>query len=138
MDNCSTMRRVRGGVETLCREENEYLLYISGDTLHMMNNIAKALLSEMDSSIPNLCDDLHYDIEESPKVQKIFTEVQTLTNIKFHSKNATQAMHLIRPISSRFLQLLAVITRVVALFSALTVYNYSFLTEEEKKTHRYV
>ena len=108
MNNCSTMRGVRGGVETLCREGNKHPLYISGDTVHIMNNIAKALLSEMDSSIPNLCDDLHYDIEESPKIQKIFKEVQTLTNIKFHSKNATQAMHLIRPFSSHFLQLLAV------------------------------
>ena len=40
-------------------------------------------------------------------------------------------------ISSRFLQMLAVCDRVVQLSDALTVYYYSFLSEEEKVSHRY-
>ena len=51
MDNCSTMRGVRGGVETLIREKNPNLMDISGDTVHMINNVAKTLLSLVDYSI---------------------------------------------------------------------------------------
>ena len=36
MDNCSTMRGVRGGVETLVRKKNPNLMDISGDTVHIV------------------------------------------------------------------------------------------------------
>jgi len=42
-DNCSTMRGVRGGVETLVRGENPNLLDISGCTVHMITNVAKEM-----------------------------------------------------------------------------------------------
>lgn len=58
MDNCSTMRGTRGGVETLCRQENAYLLDISGDTVHMINNAAKAMFRCIDDSIENMCSDI--------------------------------------------------------------------------------
>ena len=131
MDNCSTMRGVRGGVETLMREKNPNLMDISGDTVHMVNNVAKALLSHIDSAIQEFCSDIYYDVEESPKVREIFHEVQGLLN---HEK----AKQLIRPISSRFLQMLDVCDRVVDLMDSLTVYYYSFLTDKEKDAHRYV
>ena len=51
MDNCSTMRGVRGGVETLIREKTPNLMDICGDTVHMINNVAKTLLSLVDYSI---------------------------------------------------------------------------------------
>ena len=131
MDNCSTMRGVRGGVETLMREKNHNLMDISGDTVHMVNNVAKTLLSHVDSAIQEFCSDIYYDVEESPKVREIFHEVQGLLN---HEK----AKQLIRPISSRFLQMLDVCDRVVDLMDSLTVYYFSFLTDKEKDTHRYV
>lgn len=71
MDNCSTMRGVRGGVETLCRNENEHLLDISGDTVHMISNAAKALFRQLDRGVEDVCSDLYYDIELSPKVSEI-------------------------------------------------------------------
>ena len=130
MDNCSTMRGVKGGVEALIREKNPNLLDISGDTVHMINNVAKTLLNQVDSSVQDFCSDIYYDIEESPKVRELFHEVQGLMN-------SEQVRQLIRPISSRFLQMLAVCDRVVQLSDALTVYYYSFLSEEEKVSHRY-
>ena len=125
------MRGVRGGVETLIREKNPNLMDISGDTVHMVNNVAKTLLSHVDSTIQLFCSDIYYDVEESPKVREIFHEVQGLLN---HEK----AKQLIRPISSRFLQMLVVCDRVVDLMDSLTVYYYSFLTDIEKDAHRYV
>ena len=59
MDICSTMRGVRGGVETLIREKNPNLMDISGDTVHMINNVAKTLLSHVDSSIQEFCSDVY-------------------------------------------------------------------------------
>lgn len=131
MDNCSTMRGVKGGVEALIREKNPSLLDISGDTVHMVNNVAKTLMNHIDSSVQNFCSDLYYDIEESPKVRELFHEIQSLLN-------SEKVKQLIRPISSRFLQMLDVCDRVVDLTDALTTYYYSFLTEEEKVTYRYI
>ena len=128
MDNCSTMRGVRGGVETLIRHKNPYLLDISGDTIHMVNNAAKVLLNCVDSDIQLFCSDLFYDVEESPKVKHLFQELQVLMN--------SSPRHLIRPISSRFLQMNDVTSRVMALYDSLTMYFYSFLSEEEKSRYR--
>lgn len=129
MDNCSTMRGVRGGVETLAREKNPNLLDVSGDSVHMINNVAKTLLSSINDSTQPMCSDIFYDIEESPKVKQIFHELQMLMNIQ-------TPKHLIRPISSRFLQMQDVCARTVELIDPLTVYYYSFLSEEEKMKYR--
>lgn len=43
MDNCATMRGVRGGVETLLRESNPSLLDMAGDSVHTVANAAKEL-----------------------------------------------------------------------------------------------
>ena len=129
MDNCNTMRGVKGGVEALIRQKNPNMLDVSGDTIHMINNAAKTLLCHVDDSIQPLCLDMFYDIEESPKVKDIFHELQTLMDI-------TEPKHLVRPISSRFLQMSEVTSRVVELLDPLTVYYYSFLSEEEKRKYR--
>lgn len=55
MNNCSTMRGVRRGVEALIRKKNPNLLDISGDTIHMVNNAAKTLLSNVDSEMQDFC-----------------------------------------------------------------------------------
>lgn len=47
--------------------------------------------------------------------------------------NATLPKHIIRPISSRFLQMLYVTLRKSKMLDYLTVSYYSYLTEEEKK-----
>ena len=69
---------------------------ISIDTVHMVNNVAKTLLSYVDSAIHEFCSDIYYDNEESPKVREIFHEVQGLLN-------SEKAKQLIQPISSQFL-----------------------------------
>ncbi len=51
LDNCSVMRGEKSVVETLVRRENPSLLDISGDTVHMVSNAAKALLK----SFPGIC-----------------------------------------------------------------------------------
>jgi len=130
MDNCSTMRGVRGGVEVLIREKNPNLLDISGDTVHMVSNAAKVLLTNVDEGVQEFCNDMYYDIEQSPKVKHLFQEVQSLLNMN------SAAKHLIRPISNRFLQMKEVTSRVVSLLDPLTVYYYSFLVEEEKTRYR--
>ncbi|XP_045177599.2 uncharacterized protein LOC123537819 [Mercenaria mercenaria] len=129
MDNCSTMRGVRGGVETLVREKNPNLLNVSGDTVHMVNNVSKALMKSVDQSVTAFASDLFYDIEESPKVQEVFAEIQLLMNV-------TTPKHLIRPISSRFLQMIEVTSRLVECIDVLLVYYFGFLSEEEKTGYR--
>ena len=59
-------------------EKNPNLMDISGDKVHMVNNVAKTLLSHVDSAIQEFCSDIYYDVEESPKVREIFHEVQGL------------------------------------------------------------
>lgn len=102
---------------------------ISGDRVHIVNNVAKTLLSCMDSDVQLFASDSFYDIEESPKVQEIFSEVQLIMNIKMPK-------HLIRRISSRFLQMMDVTTRLMDCLDALTIYYFGFLTDEEKQRHR--
>ena len=51
MDNCSTMRGIRKGVESLIREKNRHLLDIIGDSVHMMSNVAKALMANIDVDV---------------------------------------------------------------------------------------
>ena len=129
MDNCATMRGSRGGVETLIREKNPNLLDISGCTVHMVSNAAKELMKPFSDYLENICSDLYYDIDQSPKAKELFSEIQTLLNLT-HSKT------FVRPISSRFLQMADVSTRVLELMDACVVYYYSFLTEEEKVKYR--
>ena len=69
--------------------------------LHMVNNIVKTLLTHVNLTIQDLCSDLYYDIEESPKVREIFHQLQGYLNIE-------TAKHLILPIYGRFLQMLVV------------------------------
>jgi len=129
MDNCNTTRGVRGGVETLIREKNACLLDVSGDTVHMINNVAKALMKNVDNGLQSLCSDLYYDVEESPKVKELVHEVMTMMN-------AEKTKHLIRPISSRFLQMHDVTSRLIELLDYLTIYYVAFLTDQEKKQYR--
>jgi hypothetical protein len=126
MDNCSVMRGTRSGVETRIRSErNKYLLDISGDTVHMVNNAAKKLFSTFENFTENFCSDVYYDIEQSPKAKELLAEIQNLMNL---SKVKT----LVRPISSRFLQMLDVTARTCELLDCLQVYFYSFLPTADK------
>ena len=89
---------------------------ISGNTVHMVNNVSKTILNQVDSTVEDLCCDIYYDIEESPKVHSIFQEVQGLLN-NGHVK------HIICPISSRFLQMLDICDRVIVFFFVLRFYG---------------
>lgn len=44
LDNYAVMRGKKSGLETQARKENPYLLDVSGDTVHMVSNAAKALM----------------------------------------------------------------------------------------------
>lgn len=55
LDNCGVMREKLSGVETQIREENLLLLDISKDTVHIVLNAARTLLSPFK---------VYYDTEE--------------------------------------------------------------------------
>lgn len=55
MDNCNVMRGKKSGVERLIRKENPALLDISGDTVHMASNAAKALFAPFAGFVEDFC-----------------------------------------------------------------------------------
>ena len=61
------MRGNESGLETLARKANPNRLDILGDTVHMVSNAAKSLLSKFRSEVEKFCFDVYYDIERSPK-----------------------------------------------------------------------
>lgn len=132
MDNCATMRGVKGGVEPLLRKANANLLDIAGDTVHTVSNAAKLVFTYFDGHVCNIATDIFYDLDTSPKGSDLFREVQCLLSGDANHKY----LNVIRPISSRFLQMLQVTDRLAALMDALRVYYYSFLSEDEQKRHR--
>ena len=117
LDNCAVMRGKKTGLETQLRKENPHLLDISGDTVHMV------------SEVEDFCSDIYYDIEKSPKQKEIFSEFQRLLHLPPKS--------LIRPISSRFLQMLEVCNRVNELLDVLVVHYYHVLDPGEEHKYRY-
>ena len=128
LDNCSVMRGKRSGVETQIRQQNKSLLEISGDTVHMVSNSAKALLSPFKNFIEEFCMDVYYDIEKFPKQKELFGEFQSLLHMKKKS--------LIRPISSRFLQMLEVCNRLRELLDPLVVHYFCFLSPHDQRKYR--
>lgn len=127
LDNCAVMRGKKSGLETLARKENPNLLDISGDTVHMVSNAAKALLSPFRSEVEDFCSDVYYDIEKSPKQKEIFSQFQSLLHIP--RKN------LMRPISNRFIQMLEVCNRMNELLDAVVLHYYHVIDPNEE--HRY-
>ena len=78
MDNCSVMRGVKNGVEALIKKVNPFLLNVSGDTVHMINNAASDFFTPIESSfkIQKFLSCLFYDIEDSPKQRYLFRSIQ--------------------------------------------------------------
>lgn len=134
MDNCATMRGVKGGVETLLRKENPDLLDIAGDTVHTVANAAKVLFKPFDGYLESIASDIYYDLEKSPKAKDLFQEIQALIS----ADSSFQALHVMRPCPSRFLQMKMVTDRLIALLDPLLLYFFAFLTDEEKKQYRFV
>ncbi|MEQ2298681.1 hypothetical protein AMECASPLE_007764 [Ameca splendens] len=129
MDNCAVMPGKKGGLETRVKRK-PFLLDKSGDTVHMMSNAAKALLSPFGTEIQDFCSDISYDIDKSPKQKEIFSEFQSLLHLPPKS--------LVRPISSRFLQMLDVCTRVEELIDVLVVYYYHVVPPNEEHKYRWM
>ena len=134
-DNCSVMRGVKSGVESRIREQNPYLLDCSGDTVHMVNNAAKAFLSPFENVLEDFASHVYYDIEKSPKQKDILEEIQSLLHVDSKSK---RYISLVRPISSRFLQMLDVADRLSQLHEVLLMFYFGHLSKEEQSQWRYV
>ena len=128
LDNCNVMRGKKSGVETQARRENPSLLDISGDTVHMVLNAAKALLDPFQGFVEEFCSDVYYDIQKFPKQKEIFSEFQSLLHLENKS--------LICPISNRFLQMLEVCNRVREIMDPLIVHFDGFLSPQEQHKHR--
>ncbi|XP_060779528.1 uncharacterized protein LOC132887834 [Neoarius graeffei] len=106
------------------------LLDISGDAVHMVSNAAKALISPFKDTVEDFCADVYYDIEKFPKQKEIFAEFQSLLHMEKKS--------LIRPISSRFLQMLEVCNRIRELLDPLIVHHFSFLSPHDQHKYRWL
>jgi hypothetical protein len=130
MDNCSTMRGHKAGVETLMRKKNTHLLDIDGDTAHIVSNAAKKFCSPFKNYLENFANSVFIDIQQQPKQKALFSEIHEILGI-------TSPSSLIRPISSRFLQMRTVADRLHAVIDTLRAYYYAHLEEDEKTTHRY-
>lgn len=128
LDNCNVMRGKKSGVETLIRRENPALLDISGDTVHMVSNGAKALFAPFAGFVEDFCRHVYCDIEKFPKQKEHFSELQSLLHLEPKS--------LIRPIHTRFLQMLDVCNRVHELLDPLIVHYHSILAPAEKHKYR--
>ena len=128
MDNCSVMRGVKNGVEQKIKTANPNVLSISGDTVHMFNNAAKAFFEPVEEfhSIRKFAGNVFYDIEDSPKARSLFKDVQFLLG---------KSWSIFRPISSGFLQMRQVCDRLLKLWEPLLVYYYAFLTDQEQKKY---
>ena len=90
MDKCNTIRDTRGGVETLCRQENAYLLDISGDTIQMIKNAVKAMFGCIDEVTENMCSDVYREFWKGCKSIYTYKEIQCLLNTDINLKNAAQ------------------------------------------------
>ncbi|KAK7933643.1 hypothetical protein WMY93_004539 [Mugilogobius chulae] len=75
---------------------------INGDTVHMVSNAAKALLVPFGGYVEDFSRKVYCDIEKFPKQKELFSEIQGLLHMEPKS--------VIRPISTRFLQMLDVVT----------------------------
>ena len=107
------MRGVKSGVETRIRNDrNSHLLDISGDSVHTVNNAAKSFFNSFGEYVENVCSDIFYDMEKSPKQKELLAEMQNLMNLH-------KVKSLVRPISSRFLQMLEVTSRIWELMDCL-------------------
>ena len=133
LDNCSVMRGCKAGVEARIRTATGgHLLDVSGDTVHMLQNAAKAFTGPFGQYVEGLCGDIYYDIDESPRARSLFFEVQ---NIVGPTKSA---LRVLRPIGSRFLQMIQVCDRIHALWDSLLIYYHGYLTDEERQQKRYI
>lgn len=128
MDNCYTMRGCRGGIETLIRKENPHLLDIHGDVVYIAHNSAKLFFQRFDNLLEGFSSDVYYDIHDSPKAKQFFLEIQFLLNLN--------SKEILRPIETRFLQMLTICNRIHELRDSMIIYYYSFLTNEEQEVER--
>ncbi|KAK6959648.1 ATP-dependent 6-phosphofructokinase [Biomphalaria glabrata] len=130
MDNCNVMRGAKNGVETIIKKANLCLLDVSGDTVHMINNAAKAFFVPVEdlSNFQTFAFNIYYDIEDSPKARDIFKEVQEM----LYGKPRT----IFRPIANRFLQMKEVCDRLDELWDSLFIYYYGFLSTLERAKYK--
>ncbi|KAL8568882.1 hypothetical protein ACOMHN_061458 [Nucella lapillus] len=111
------MRGSKNGVEKKLRDENRHLLDIGGDTVHVVNNAVKKFCS---TYLQDFCKFLFYDLCDSPKAKDIFYPLMGL-----------RPKVVLRPISSRFLQMLGVSEQFLELQNPIFLYYSSFLTPSE-------
>ncbi|KAI8777450.1 hypothetical protein BgiBS90_021653 [Biomphalaria glabrata] len=130
MDNCNVMRGAKNGVEAIIKKANPCLLDVSGDTVHMINNAAKAFFVPVEdlSNFQTFASNIYYDIEDSPKARDIFREVQEM----LYGKPRT----IFRPIANRFLQMKEVCDRLDELWDSLFIYYYGFLSTLERAKYK--
>ncbi|KAK7933645.1 hypothetical protein WMY93_004541 [Mugilogobius chulae] len=101
---------------------------INGDTVHMVSNAAKALLVPFGGYVEDFSRKVYCDIEKFPKQKELFSEIQGLLHMEPKS--------VIRPISTRFLQMLDVCNRLQELIDPLIVHYYSILSPADKRKYR--
>ncbi|KAL8567855.1 hypothetical protein ACOMHN_058977 [Nucella lapillus] len=129
MDNCNVMRGKKGGLETLICDEQPHLLDVHGDTVHIVSNAAKEFCKPFSNYLEGFASDVYYDFKLSPKATELFMEVCSLLHVE-------GAVRPIRPVGSRFLQMLDVSERLHKILDPLMVFQYAFLLSSEQKIQR--
>ena len=61
---------------------------IAHDTVHTVTNAATALFMPFDGYVENICSDMFYEIEKSPKAKELIGEIQILIKVVSSNKNA--------------------------------------------------
>ena len=75
------------------RKDHKHLLDIARDTVHTVINAAKALFMPFDGYAENICSDMFYDIEKSPKAKELIGEIQILIKVVSSNKQKMQEEH---------------------------------------------
>ncbi len=88
----------------LIKQKNPKHMYFIGNTVHIVNNAAKAQVKPFDQYVEQITDEIYYDIQNHPKCVVVFQEGCGL-------RGTTGAISLICPIPSRLLQMIDVVER---------------------------
>ena len=128
-DNCNTMRGEHGGVMALLEKGGNELLDVHGCTLHLLHVAAKHGFNAMDTHelISDCLYDLHSHFSNSPKNSLAIRKIAEVFNVDLKK--------FLRHVETRWLQLFAVICRLLEHYEIVT--EYIKQNSENDKSRRF-
>jgi hypothetical protein len=126
MDSCRVMRGEKAGLEALIRSRRApHLLDVDGDTCHHAHNAAKAFSAPFGRHVERLLADLHTDFKWSSHSCKLLGDICVAFEVAYSPPQAY--------VPHRWLSLLNVSMELQRMFSVMTVFYFSFLSDSEKE-----